>query len=688
MRLSVVSVNGTEFIGPWATIGPLLRFSDTHSCDLRRDFGRFFHQQGSLACVSAAGLAAICRAHGHAQHLLTLAAESADYRCPLRAFDRLLQNPHAKPDSAVLDTVRVVKAADRVWLTEASVLALFGAETRAKPAALSQSVVNNSSSPQLVRALYDLKKGELVLGAKNLSAARAFVLCPEAASTVFRSLVSCAIPASCPMSGVLDAAAARFIAQAKLAQQQKQQEEQQQQQQQEQQQHQKQHEPARDQAVEVAGAVFELAATVLCALSAEQCLSPALTDSLAALSAQLGSALRLRNAGVASLAVRQSKTELQLSAIARYTNEAYLQRCGEPVTLALLRSLLGCGQVRSERGDARNRRNVFTRLENTAKLDSAEAMRTAALITSIDCILRSTNTAFVSARSYAVASDMLTVSGMRFVALCTRSCRCFSMACVIVFAGSARVVNVLARLGVAAPTASALRKETKRFQKALASQQQQQSAAFGQLSVVDFRDNIEKFRRKSCRSRANKRVAPYKSRVVRFPLYTSPSHPHSRTQFTAPLRASPLPALTMADFVPSPAGQAAYDAFRQQCMLDALVTVLSSPADPVGRQLTIHETLHADGVGAKVCVSALCRDRFGRLYATTKRKCRVSHCCCLFCFCLCLCSVFVRPSSTAYFGDADLQRATSPPGFAGRGPTPTVPVVGLRPVRPVAARGR
>lgn len=144
-----------------------------------------------------------------------------------------------------------------------------------------------------------------------------------------------------------------------------------------------------------------------------------------------------------------------------------------------------------------------------------------------------------------------------------------------------------------------------------------------QRSVIDFRDNIENFRRKSCRSRSNKRVAPYKARVVCMPLLVSPENPLSRTQFTAPLRASPLPELTMADFEPSPAGNAAYQRFREHRMMEALVLFLSSPIDIVQRQLAIVDALHVDGLGAKVCPNPLCRERFCRLYATTKRKCKV-----------------------------------------------------------------
>lgn len=184
-------------------------------------------------------------------------------------------------------------------------------------------------------------------------------------------------------------------------------------------------------------------------------------------------------------------------------------------------------------------------------------------------------------------------------------------------------MNLFSKTGVGAPGASALRKQTKRMQKSAETQQQQQMEQLKQLSLIEFKDNIENYKRKHCRSRKNKRYAPYKSRVIRIPVYVPPSNPHHRAQFTAPLRHSPLPPLTMAAFEPTNEGKQAYDAFRQQNMLTALAHALASPSDPVRRQISLTTSLHIHGLSAKTCANPRCSARFTKLFQRTKRKCPV-----------------------------------------------------------------
>lgn len=202
--------------------------------------------------------------------------------------------------------------------------------------------------------------------------------------------------------------------------------------------------------------------------------------------------------------------------------------------------------------------------------------------------------------------------------------------CALLRAGSSRVVNVLSKLGFGAPGASALRKQTKRFRKAAESKQQQQADQLKELSMLEFEDNIENYRRKHCRSRKNKRYAPYKARMVRMTMYVPPSNPHHRAQFTSPLRQSPLPALTIDAFEPSADGKQALADWREQSMLRTMALSLVSPFDPVCRQLAIKSRLHVDGLGAKCCVNATCRERFGKLHDIGKRKCKASHVAVLF----------------------------------------------------------
>lgn len=407
----MVSANGQDSIGPWPSVARALRFNDAQASLFSREFPSTFVQNSAFVAISAGGLASVCAAHGHALQLMEMLNEDSTYSCPLRSFARLLSAPKAQPEWSPLSRVHTFTGSGHVWFDEGAILELFGQQTRARPSAFVQNIIGGLGQMSDLRAFGDPQTHTLIPGAKNASPSRVPVLSAAAASALFRHLLSNAVSQPCPMRDAIGTASARLIAEAKRAQQQP------------------QRQPP-DHMLELATCVFYLAARVLAALSPEQCLSLAPTASLCALSSQLGAALRLRNAQIASEAVKNGDRELSLSALAQYENEAYIRARGEPVFLAFLRALLGCGQVQAERGDRSRRRNVFSGLENLAATQRAEAARTNGLITTIDVALKSTNTAFVSPRAYIVASDMLTVTGAALlVVVGTQRCMCARVVC-------------------------------------------------------------------------------------------------------------------------------------------------------------------------------------------------------------------------------------------------------------------
>lgn len=583
--LSVVTVSGRSFLGPWTSLANFLRFDSAQSSKIRAAKASHFVQRDGFVGIDAEGLADACAEHGHSTHLLLLASEDSTYKCALRSFLRFLSEPSKDPDCQALSGVSSVFTSRQWFVDEAALLKLFG-------------VKQNTQQAKAVRRrqFINLESRQLEVGAQKLTDNRIAVVALEDASSLFRALLANKLSHSCAIRSAVAAAASRLVFEARLAQS-----------------------PAVDRRAELAACLCRLAAQVLAQVPMEECLSSSMVSDLTLLVSQLGAVLRLRNAQRASEAVKSAAAELALGSMAKFSNEQYIAARGEPVTVALLQSLLGCGRVRAERADNENVRNIFPGLENLAATERTERMRTAAVITCLDCAMKSTNSAFVSPRSYLVAQDMLTVSGER-CSLCIDCATLF----VVCTTGSSRVVNLLARLGLAAPTASALRKETKRFLRAYQTQQQTNGQKLSMLSVIDFRDNLEAFRRKACRARANKRTAPHQPRVVRFPAYVPADNPHSRAQFEFPLRTSPLPQVSLANFEPSAAGMGVYSQWQLQRMVQALAQILASPADIVRRQMTIRSSLHEDGIAAKVCDASGCSRRYSTLYKSTKRKCDVS----------------------------------------------------------------
>lgn len=188
--------------------------------------------------------------------------------------------------------------------------------------------------------------------------------------------------------------------------------------------------------------------------------------------------------------------------------------------------------------------------------------------------------------------------------------------------GSERAATVLSRLGVGAPSFSAIRASV--LKRASASDYlplDRQAAVHGH-SVMFFIDNVQNQKRKTARARAGKslKISPH---IMRALFQVPANNQHFLAQFLSPLRQSPLPPLSLAVFLPTDRDNLLLRQFLERKLLPALARLLLSPLDEVEQKLKLPVLFHPDGIAAKVCVSVGCPQRFRQLYGTLKRICEV-----------------------------------------------------------------
>ena len=202
--------------------------------------------------------------------------------------------------------------------------------------------------------------------------------------------------------------------------------------------------------------------------------------------------------------------------------------------------------------------------------------------------------------------------------VCSCAALQFRLTSVCLWLGSARVVDVVSRLGIGCPTSSAFRQETTRLTSF--SRQQQ---PWKITSAAVFVDNYQHQRKSTSRARADKRLR-VNSRIVEIVFSVPSSHSLARAQFEHGLRQSPPPALSPAVFECNDRDCAALADFSERNMLETMANLLLSSTDPVRRLLAIREALHEDSVSAKCCTNRACVGHMGPLYNSLKRKCDVS----------------------------------------------------------------
>lgn len=218
--LSLLAANGQSFLGPWPTLANFVRFSAAQASRLRHDFAAHFLERDGFVAISAAGLAAACAEHGTAFHLMVLASEDERYRCPLRSFLRLVDSPSSAVDCVALQSVRVLRVAGAFWFDEQSILSLFAAQTKRKLARLIDQLTANTSQPSHMpaRAFLDEQTQQILPAGKKVTENRRAVLSPQAASALYRNLLSNALPSQCAMRTATVAAAERIFEEAQRAQ--------------------------------------------------------------------------------------------------------------------------------------------------------------------------------------------------------------------------------------------------------------------------------------------------------------------------------------------------------------------------------------------------------------------------------------------------------------------------------------
>lgn len=145
--LTVVNAAGRHFLGPWPSLADRLRFDPSQASRYKSEFKSQFADIEGMSCISAAGLVAVCAAHGHSDHLMLLCQETDSYTCPFRFFLRLVQQPSTDRKDTLFSSLHMVGS----WFGEQSLLSLFGAESRDDPEALVHSVINNAANAREVR---------------------------------------------------------------------------------------------------------------------------------------------------------------------------------------------------------------------------------------------------------------------------------------------------------------------------------------------------------------------------------------------------------------------------------------------------------------------------------------------------------------------------------------------------------
>jgi len=112
------TVNGTVYFGPWSLIASALSLDRPSLAQLRAEFPCAFQPlgDGREFAVSSVGLTDIACAYGRAVQLLMSVPETPKYACPLRAFDRWLQQPRVCARPGLIRAVSCVWSADTAWL--------------------------------------------------------------------------------------------------------------------------------------------------------------------------------------------------------------------------------------------------------------------------------------------------------------------------------------------------------------------------------------------------------------------------------------------------------------------------------------------------------------------------------------------------------------------------------------------
>lgn len=378
--------SASNFVFPLGRLADALQFERTRFsqlCSGLSSTDRMSHNE--FAGISARGLAEVCVQTGHSKQLFALASESSHYSCLLRSLLRFLST--ASPSASQHSTgLSLIWCADGPWVKESEVLRLFGLDNVTHPERLIQPVLQLGIPTHRVRTYCDVsvQPPQILHTCMRASHDRVIVLSMAGAHAYIHELLSRSFALSTPMGTGLVRAASQFVSEVAEA------------------------ENARVHLRDLAVLLSELNAQTLHALTLDECLDGALTSSLAKLSAELGSIVRVRCASMASDAVSKQSTELTSARLAKFDNSTYISSHTEPVSRQFLESALGCGHVQQEFRDS----HLFSSaMENLRTTEHTENSRESALITCSDCLLKSTNSAFVAPRSLLIGRDILNTCG-------------------------------------------------------------------------------------------------------------------------------------------------------------------------------------------------------------------------------------------------------------------------------------
>jgi hypothetical protein len=256
------------------------------------------------------------------------------------------------------------------------------------------------------RAYFDKRAGTVLYEAKRLSANRFVVLSPAAALHCFRSLMCRIIKQSTVAFECLRAAARNLVSAVCCS---------------------VDPDTAR---MQMTALLLSLTTDAVRSLSLHDVDNLSLTPLLCALSGQIGDVARVRATPLAQTAVANAKSDLSITALSKYTNDAHLRRYGEPITLAFAGAALGLRTIDFTASGAASSTPppapppIFA---DVARDSYAQASRLSALVTILDCALKSTNGQLITERGFMLAQDIRAVTGTAFVMCHIRVSPCISV---------------------------------------------------------------------------------------------------------------------------------------------------------------------------------------------------------------------------------------------------------------------
>lgn len=403
-------------------LSSLVGLENEQTALLQSEFPNAFRQTNGWLGVTARGLALIAAARGRGLQLLLAVHEHSQYTCPMRSYERWLQQPRSCPKPWLLSSLSCVWAGDVPYWPESALLALFGAQDETHPERLSEPL-EAASAPvqhtrgqrtQTDRVYFDYNNEQLDLAAKRTTATTRVVLSPVAAGRVLRRLFARRVLPSTVAFVALECAARQMEELAK-----------------------RESTWPRDR-VAFLLTLVRAGTAALRSMENGDVLNTDNEQVLCALAGELGSALRLRNRQAAQHAINNKATLLSTAALARFEINTHIQHHSDVVTRSLLSAAMGVrlpdSAAQSHASEDSESDGESHQPENLRATRRRHAMSVAGLATASDALLHAADPRYMSPFFSLFARDALSVTGQSlYVCVCVcvvmRVCACRQCSC-------------------------------------------------------------------------------------------------------------------------------------------------------------------------------------------------------------------------------------------------------------------